>query len=198
MAKEVTCGEGGSTGTEWAKRINTLSQHRPNASVRLNGNTPIIQTFTDDIEPIPMKFANLVIIERNGFNASIDANDIPILVNTGVPSLLEFNASGDIPLAELSVGINAEIDGVGDSLEIYLYTSTDGGTVWTPTSESPFILQGMGTGKPASIYWLAQLPIQGGEMFQLRGRNADAGSFDCIFRRGNMRLVCDISDILPI
>lgn len=178
----LTCGEGGSTGADIVGQINdntaaivVIGEAPAKTVVRLDAH--IVQTISDEVEPKPLTCADVIAYQIGGFEATIVGN-VPTLINTG----------GALTIASVAIGLNVDIDALGGQLDVCIYRSTDNGANWLPCADTPVSIQGLGAGKPLSFYWESDIAIAAGEMFQLRGRNGDNGSFDCTFMRTSFRL----------
>lgn len=172
----LSCGQGGSTGAEIIQRINELTKLDPSGAMNLTVTKE--QTFTDDEEPILITAFDNITIERTGI--AVDAS-----VNYSITN----NTGHSFDKALIHVGFNIEFP-AGESLETYAYING----VRVPNSL--FVIQGEGNGKPISAYWSAILAIPQGFAVDIRGRNADGGSFTCNFLNSVLHLDCDWKETL--
>ncbi len=83
--------------------------------------------------------------------------------------------------AILTIGLNVEFAAT-EELEVYLYVND------LAYSDTPLNIQGGGTGKPVELFWQSDIALSTGDVFDIRGRNADVGNFDILYKRSAFRI----------
>jgi len=181
MATQITCGEGGTTGADWAIRVNELSRLAPKASVRKAvTNTQLILS----AEATPLELATDVITQRTGFTASVTDN-VPTLVN-GNKALESVN---------ISIGLNVSVSSKFDVLALLLYVSTDG-VVWTEFSPNPIVIQGPGEDSPVSFFWQSDIEMASGQMLQMWGKSMSGSDFTISMGRSTFKIEADNAELI--
>ena len=179
MATAITCGEGGSTGAEWAARINALSQVDPRVSLTTVGS--VTQTLTDAAEPIVINAFNTVETERAGFLGDVATNSI------------SNGNTEDFVSTMLNISINAGFEG-NEEIEFFLYA--DG----VLASTNPIHLYGAGgtgqTDKPVVLNWTADFIFQAGAVIDIRARAASTATMDVTWLSSSLIANADWKDNL--
>ena len=141
---------------------------RDRGSLRLetSGST---QTIVDDATPVLLTCFDAIVTERGNLVPDEAANSIKYV---GVDT---------INSAIVSIGLNVIFPGT-EELEVYLYINN------VAYSDTPINMQGEGTGKPTVNFWQSDIQLFENDELTLRGRNADAGSFDITYLRSTFRV----------
>ncbi len=186
---DLTCGQGGSTGSEIIAQINkntealailnTLAQVDPRGSLRLA--TEVTQTITDNATPVLLNCFDTVVTEQNGFTVTDPVSGTATITND----------TGSTVKALLAVGLNVDFP-ANETLELFIYIEG------VQYSSLPLIIQGLGSDKPTSTYWESEVVLNDGATIDVRGRNADAGSYDITFLRTTFRLSASWAEIAPL
>ena len=188
---DLTCGQGGSNGTAIINRINEnthaldilniLAQVDPRGSLRLAAETT--QTITDSSIPVLLGCFDTIVTTQNGLEPKLEGDNKATIKNT----------TGSTIKAILSVGVNVDFP-ANETLEVFVYVN---GVVY---SDLPITVQGNGTDKPISAYWESEVILNADDVVDLRGRNADTGSYDITYLRSTFRITASWREIasLPI
>ena len=186
---DLTCGQGGSTGAEIVAQINNntsaldilnvLAQVDPRGSLRLAAETT--QTITDSAIPDLLQCFDTIVTSQNGLT--------PILGLDNTASIT--NLTGQNIKAILSIGINVKFPS-SETIEVFLYVNDKA------YSDLPIVVQGMGTAKPISMYWESEIILNVGDIVDVRGRNADTGTYDITYVRSTLRLTSSWRESNPL
>ena len=185
---DLTCGAGGSTGSEIIAQINentarmemltVLAQVDPRGSLRLSTDTT--QTITDSAIPDLLECFDTIVTSQNGFIPKLTGNTATIT-----------NDSGYNSKAIVSVGLNVDFP-ANETLEVFLFVN---GVVY---SDVPLLVQGNGNGKPISMYWESEVVFADGDVLDIRGRNADTGTYDIKFLRSTLRITASWREMVTL
>jgi len=186
---DLTCGQGGSTGSQIIHRINEntqaldilniLAQVDPRGSLRLA--VQATQTITDNVDPVLLGCFDTIVTTQNGLEPKLEGDNKATIKNT----------TGSTAKVILSVGLNVDFP-ANETLEVFVYVN---GVVY---SDLPIIVQGLGSDKPISMYWESEIILNADDVVDLRGRNADAGSYDITYLRSTFRLTASWREIAPL
>jgi hypothetical protein len=133
-------------------------------SMRLNAS--VTQSISDDAIPVLLNCVDTEVTAKGDFTC-----------NTTTKSITYTGPGSD---AILSVGLNVRFPGT-EEIELYLYIND------VEYSSQAINVQGKGTTKPVEIYWESDVNLVTGDVMDIRGRNADTGSFDLTFLRTTFR-----------
>jgi len=172
MATDLICGTGGSTGAEVIGRINDLSQLDPRATGRIA--TPITVTIDDSTHAL-LPMMDTVVTQRGGFE--VDLGTQTLVNNSGA----KYNS------VIVTIGLNVKFPGT-ESLDLWVYVNDQ------QYSASEFTVRGMGDHKPQSIFWQSDVTLQDGDRIDVRGVNANNGSYDLTIERTQFRIDSDYKD----
>ncbi len=186
---ELTCGQGGSNGsqiinqindnTEALALLNILAQVDPRGSLRLAAEAT--QTITDNSIPVLLGCFDTIVTSQNGLEPTLEGDNKATIKNTTDSTIK----------AILSIGLNVDFP-ANETLELYAYVN---GVAY---SSLPLIVQGNGTDKPISAYWESEVILNADDVVDLRGRNADTGSYDITYLRSTFRLTASWREIAPL
>ena len=127
------------------------------ASMRLSA--PFTQPISDAAY-VPLEY-DQVTVERGGMTCDINNNLIRV-ASTGLYSI-KFGVDGNFPGQEM-LELMAFVNGVA-------------------YSSYPVVLQGRPSQKPVSVFWESTAELTDGDDIDIRGRNAESGTFDLNLQR---------------
>jgi len=110
-----------------------------------------------------------IVVERGGLTASTVTNEITV-PKTGL-YVFEF-------------GIDAEF-AANDELDLVAFVND------VQYSLEPAAMQGNGAGKPENMFWQSTVPLNAGDIIDIRMRNGDTGNVDPFIRRVSFSVIED-------
>ena len=178
----LICGDNGSTASEVIEQINLntdeLVAHDgrlvvlenkivPRGSLRL-ATVGTTQTITDAVEPALLIGLDTIVTERG----DVDVDPVAYSITYTGPAA---------DTAIITIGLNVAFPGT-EELEVYLFIND------IMYSDTPVALQGGNVDKPEIVFWQSDISLNTGDVMTVRGRNADAGSFDLTYLRTTFRV----------
>jgi len=164
---KITCGQGGSTGTEIVDRINELAKLDPRATLVLaDASTLATQDITDNATKQLLLAYDTITTQQTGFVGDLTAQTVGNNTGHRFESVI------------LTVGLNLEFSG-----ELEFGAFIDGFQIGESHG-----LQGRGAGKPVALNWQADYYLDSGSVIDIRARVVGSGNITVTYKSAHLRI----------